>query len=304
MDLQTALTPEIRDLLKPENLPLLIAAFVFGLIILTGLLADVLLLVYLRVKPLDSRKMAERMKVLPWDWRAAGTVVLMLVALHGCILFGIYLLRRSALLEEQTLTLTAIFLQSLLFPSVVLLVIMVLVRLQGRSCKKSLGLHFSRLWRDLLLGGFLYLATIPVMAFYSMAYLKLLQFLRFPVFRQDVVQFLSDPSQPIWIRVHLVVLAVLAAPIVEEIFFRGIALPAAAKHLRPMSAACLVSLLFAVMHFHIPSIVPLFVIAMSFSLAYLCTGSLVVPIVMHALFNAVSITGLILLKDMQDLLPL
>ena len=304
MDFQSALTPDIQSLLTPENIPFLIVAFVFGLVIMAGLLADVLLLVYLRTHPLDSRRMAERMRALPWDWRAAGTVVLALVALHGCILLGTGWLQRSAVFGEQAITLTAIVLQSLLLPSVVALVIVALIRRQGRAWRLSLGLNTRTLPRDLLLGGFLYLATMPVMAFYSMAYIKLLQFLHFPVFRQDVVQFLSDPSQPIWIRAHLIVLAVLGAPLVEEIFFRGIALPAAARHLRPLPAACLVSLLFAVMHFHIPSIVPLFVIAMAFSLGYLCTGSLAVPIVMHALFNTVSITAVILLRDMPDIFPM
>jgi len=303
MDLQSALTPDIQNLLKPENLPILIAAFILGLVIIAGLLADTLLLVYLRIKPLDQDKMAARMRALPWDWRAAGTVILALVALHGCILLGFSLLGWFGVLEERTLTSTAVFVQSLLLPSVVVVVILVLIRLYGRSWRDTLGLRGSTVSRDVLLAGFLYLATMPVMAFYSMMYLKVLQFLRFPVFRQDVVRFLIDSNQPIWIRAHLVVMAVVAAPVVEEIFFRGIALPAAARHLRPMPAACLVSLLFAVMHFHIPSIVPLFVIAMSFSLAYLRTGSLMVPIVMHAIFNCVSITAMIMLRNVQDALP-
>jgi membrane protease YdiL (CAAX protease family) len=43
------------------------------------------------------------------------------------------------------------------------------------------------------------------------------------------------------------------------------------------------------MHQHVGSLVPLFVLALSFTLAYEATGCLLVPIFMHALFNALNI---------------
>ena len=51
---------------------------------------------------------------------------------------------------------------------------------------------------------------------------------------------------------------------------------------------------FALIHFHVPALVPLFVLAASFAVAYIVTESLWVPFVMHALFNGMNI-GLILL---------
>jgi membrane protease YdiL (CAAX protease family) len=50
---------------------------------------------------------------------------------------------------------------------------------------------------------------------------------------------------------------------------------------------------FAASHMHLPSVAPLFVFALGLGLSYELTGSLLVPITMHALFNAVMVIQLI-----------
>jgi membrane protease YdiL (CAAX protease family) len=54
----------------------------------------------------------------------------------------------------------------------------------------------------------------------------------------------------------------------------------------------IVSAIFALSHAHLPSLVPLFALAIGLALAYELTGSLLVPIGMHALFNAVMVAKL------------
>ena len=51
----------------------------------------------------------------------------------------------------------------------------------------------------------------------------------------------------------------------------------------------LTSLLFAAIHMNGPVFLPLFVLAVCLTLAYEATGSLWVPMLMHALFNGVMI---------------
>ena len=98
------------------------------------------------------------------------------------------------------------------------------------------------------------------------------------------------------IRVYLTGVAVVVAPFFEELLFRGILLPAVAKRYGVGWAIVLVSLAFAGIHLHLPSLVPLFVMAVAFSLAYLHTGSILAPAVMHGLFNAVNILLLTALR--------
>ena len=51
-------------------------------------------------------------------------------------------------------------------------------------------------------------------------------------------------------------------------------------------AAIFTSLIFACVHRYVGGLVPLFVLSMGFAVAYEMTGCLLVPIIMHAFFNA------------------
>ncbi len=52
------------------------------------------------------------------------------------------------------------------------------------------------------------------------------------------------------------------------------------------------ALLFAAVHAHLPSFAPLFVLGICFTIAYEWSGSLLVSMTMHALFNALALTAL------------
>lgn len=106
---------------------------------------------------------------------------------------------------------------------------------------------------------------------------------------QTVVRLLHDGQTPRWLNGLLIAIAVTVAPIWEETLFRGILMPLFSRRLGRAPAILLSSALFALMHVHVPSLLPLFVIACAFSLAYIYTGSMAVPILMHALFNAIQL---------------
>ena len=102
---------------------------------------------------------------------------------------------------------------------------------------------------------------------------------------QDVVQFLVDAKSP-RDRIAVLVMAVVVAPLAEEFIFRGYLYAAAKKYTGPFAALVVTSLLFAVVHGHAFSIPALFTLAVCLGLAYERTGSLLVPMIMHAVFNA------------------
>ncbi|PYI71592.1 MAG: hypothetical protein DMF08_08070, partial [Verrucomicrobia bacterium] len=52
------------------------------------------------------------------------------------------------------------------------------------------------------------------------------------------------------------------------------------------------SLLFAAAHAHFPSFVPLFVLGSCFAIAYEWSGSILVSMTMHSLFNSLTLTAL------------
>jgi len=84
------------------------------------------------------------------------------------------------------------------------------------------------------------------------------------------------------------VLAVLAAPIAEETFFRGFLFAGLRVRWGAFWAALASGLLFAALHFSLGSIVPFTVIGMLLAWAYVYSGSLWTAIGAHFAFNAVS----------------
>ena len=93
-----------------------------------------------------------------------------------------------------------------------------------------------------------------------------------------------------FLQILLIIIgAVVVAPVSEEILFRGFLYGVTKRFTDRWFSAIFTSLVFACTHLNIASTLPLFVLAMGFAIAYEVTGSLIVPITMHALFNATSL---------------
>jgi len=87
----------------------------------------------------------------------------------------------------------------------------------------------------------------------------------------------------------IILLAVVVAPVTEELAFRGYLYGVIKRYLGAIPALVLSGILFALIHLNLPSFFPLLVLASVFALAYELSGSLLVPMTMHALFNAFSL---------------
>jgi membrane protease YdiL (CAAX protease family) len=107
---------------------------------------------------------------------------------------------------------------------------------------------------------------------------------------QDVFALLNLPAGGIALRAAVIGLAVIAAPVAEEVLFRGVLFPALLARTGSFSRALVLqALLFGAIHAHLPTFLPLAVAGVCFALGYAVTGSLVTPILMHMIFNATSI---------------
>lgn len=83
--------------------------------------------------------------------------------------------------------------------------------------------------------------------------------------------------------------ATILAPLTEEFAFRGYFYGALKRQFGIAGAALLTSALFALIHVNLSSLPALFFLALCLTVAYEWTGSLLVPIAMHALFNTTSL---------------
>ena len=105
---------------------------------------------------------------------------------------------------------------------------------------------------------------------------------------QNVAEIMLQARDPLTLT-YLLLLATVLAPLYEECLFRGIVLPVLLRRMGTGPAIALTSLIFAAIHMHLPSLAPLFVVSVGFSLASLYTGSLWAAVCMHSLFNGVNL---------------
>ncbi|MDP6504709.1 MAG: CPBP family intramembrane metalloprotease [Planctomycetota bacterium] len=273
----------------------------FSLITWAAIAAFIILLVRIRRNPVPLDALGMRLRSLPWRIEDAFALL--------AVFFAIQLINLSASLsayhfgwlgEAQTEMLQLV-LQVITVPLVCLSCLALLMRARGIHFRDWINTENRSIGNLLWLGVFCYLAMFPPFIVAQTLNVTILDFLKVPVEKQSVINMLLNPDYPSWLRIQLIVLAVTAAPIVEEFIFRGIALPALMRRMRTLPAICIVSLIFALIHFHIPSMGPLFVVAFAFSLGYVYSESLLVPIIMHALFNGINLLALLLLKDAPGL---
>jgi membrane protease YdiL (CAAX protease family) len=104
---------------------------------------------------------------------------------------------------------------------------------------------------------------------------------------QNIVQFFVNASEDSNNgAVYLTMLmAVIVAPMAEETIFRGYIYGVLKRYVGAVAAALISAGLFAAMHLNLSSLPALFVLALCLTLAYEATGSLLVNIFMHGLFN-------------------
>jgi len=160
-------------------------------------------------------------------------------------------------------------------------------RRRGGSWNTDFGMGFEQL-KTLAFAPLIYLTALPLLLLVAKASQLLLQHLfGIEPELQDVAKIVAEG--PSVLQILYTLMAIAVAPLYEEIMFRGLVFPYLVKHVGLAQGTLLVSVLFAVMHFHLPSFAPLLLLSAVLCLAYWRTGSLWVSIGVHIIFNAVSV---------------
>ncbi|MFL6584529.1 MAG: CPBP family intramembrane glutamic endopeptidase [Chthoniobacterales bacterium] len=109
--------------------------------------------------------------------------------------------------------------------------------------------------------------------------------------RQAIVE-LFNASTTLEQRIMIIILAVAIAPVAEEFLFRFFLYGVLKRYFGRALALVGNAFLFALVHAHLPSFAPLFVLASCFTIAFEWSGSILVCMTMHALFNSLTLTAL------------
>jgi membrane protease YdiL (CAAX protease family) len=109
--------------------------------------------------------------------------------------------------------------------------------------------------------------------------------------RQNIVEVFSG-SQTIDQRIMIIIFAIAVAPVIEEFLFRFFLYNVIKRFFGRLVGVIFSASLFAAAHAHFPSFVPLFVLGSCFAIAYEWSGSILVAMTMHSLFNSLTLTAL------------
>ncbi|MEI8294353.1 MAG: CPBP family intramembrane glutamic endopeptidase [bacterium] len=181
-----------------------------------------------------------------------------------------------------------------LYGSIILLVVGFLV-FRNVNPIEAFGLRWTS-WREGLLSvlAALVLLLPPIYAAQWLGY-----FLSGPeTDPQPIVSFLIE-HQNLRDRLFVVLIALVAAPLTEELIFRGCLYGMLRQVGGRIVATAVSALLFALIHGHIPSLAGLVILAVGLALLYEKTGSLWAPILLHASFNGLSIYGTLQWPDLM-----
>lgn len=255
-----------------------------------GVCIDLWLAARVWVGPVRWRPREQRLARRPWTAQDAAQLLIWLLAWYAGAIF-----LRLVWQGERSPRALWIIVHGLVFNLGGLLFIALSLEQRGISWRSAFGIE-TRAWPARVgTAALFYLAALPFLWFYTLLYQAGLTAAGYkPQWQEVAWVFASEPSAVI--RALLIFLAVGIAPVFEEALFRGIALPLLARRWGTARAIVAVSAFFAALHFHLPSLVPLFIIAAAFSLGYIFTGNLLVPVAMHALFNGVNLFLLSMLQ--------
>jgi hypothetical protein len=187
-----------------------------------------------------------------------------------------------------------IFLKTPLYALLVLMGMLGLLMENGRTVDKQLGFDRMKpgraLSRALLVFGAVMLVETPL----TQVSTWILDACQVPHPEQEAVESFRADNQLdtiLWFMFS----AVLLSPMIEELFFRGYLLTFLKNYTSTGLAIVLSAGVFGAVHLNLAAFIPLWFLGIVLGLAYEHTGSLLVPLGVHACFNLA--TALSLLMD-------
>lgn len=273
--------------MDPDIDQVTLANAITGIVLLFFVITGTVLLIrghrYCRKHKFPDRSMDDWLLQRPWS----GVDVFSIVAFVWILQSVIHpFLPGEVSRPDQPLT-TSMLLVGAGFQASVLLFIGLLLFRHGCGWKTAFGAIGPHRTTALRPAVMLYLAMWPVLITVTPLYHALLRGMGVAIDWQETLTMLTAPQSPSMLLI-LLVMALVLAPVGEELLFRGILLPVMRRKIGLWPAILLSSLLFAAFHRHLPSMAGLFIVSMACSLAAIYSGTVLSAIWLHAIFNTVS----------------
>lgn len=175
-----------------------------------------------------------------------------------------------------------------LFTLGLLVFLIAFLRLRGFDLSALAGLTKLGFGRVLSIGTILLFAGYPLIILADALTRRLLGE---GLSKQEIIQ-LFNASQTLPQRIIIIIMAVAIAPVAEEFMFRFFLYGVLKRYFGRFVGLLVNASFFAAVHTHLPSFGPLFILGSCFTIAFEWSGSILVAMTMHALFNAFTLTVL------------
>jgi membrane protease YdiL (CAAX protease family) len=229
-------------------------------------------------------------------WRAEA-VIQLVAGVFACVCLGVLLvagLRQAGVPAfKGTDGFASVLVATQSFQGAACGLMVLFLRFHGVGWREAFGLRTPGLMKSLLFGAVVLVVAFPVVVALQQLSGLALTWLGWHPDDQRAVDLLVN-AKSTGMRAYLVFFAVVLAPVGEEFIFRGVLFPFFRQLGWPRLAWLGVSLLFALIHLNLPTLVPLFVLALVLAWLYDRTDRLLVPIAAHSLFNAANLAILFL----------
>ena len=116
---------------------------------------------------------------------------------------------------------------------------------------------------------------------------------------EEILQILAKLDSPVW----LIIVGVIFAPIVEEIFFRGFLFQGFRQKYGWVRGGLLSATVFAIGHLDPVSLIPTFILGILLAYMYHRSNSVWPGIILHFLVNAFGFCSLYTMMQFPDLIP-
>jgi len=222
-------------------------------------------------------------------WRP-DQVLLLLIRLLASIFIGgllVSLLDATHWLESKAMEVATLAIGMISFHGAALVLIHWSLRACGVSWEQAFGFLAPRLGRALLLGLLVILGILPVALSLQHLSFQVMELVHLHPEVQSPVQMLQT-TDTLPMKLLLGFMAVLVAPVAEELVFRGVIYPTVKQLGFPKLALWGTSILFAAVHLNLVIFLPLTFLAIVLALLYEATDNLLAPIFAHGVFNFVN----------------
>jgi hypothetical protein len=173
------------------------------------------------------------------------------------------------------------------FQGLILVLIQQFLRQNQLPWSAAFGLRHPRWGRALVLAVGAAILVVPVNMSLMWLSQRLMEWQSLEPVAQRAVEVVQTSTR-VDQKVLLGCLAMVTAPVVEELLFRGILYPAIKQAGYPRLALWSTALVFAATHAHLPTFLPLTFFALVLTFLYEYTENLLAPIVAHSLFNSIN----------------